>query len=277
MGFRDTLSTLAQLPSLLALKKEFAPRSTEEKDCFARRVERNAQQFGQRPAILFEGRSITWAEFNALANRYAHCLKARGLRRGDVVSLFMENRIEFLAAITALNKLGAVTGLINTNLRGRPLAHCIKTTNSKACIFGEELTEALAGVKAELPLREGGDYLLVPDSHTAAAVNWATDLAAASATAAPDNPPDTQEATLGDTVAYLFTSGTTGLPKASIWSNRRFPRRRRHVSSCRSEVHRARPAVSLPAPLPRHRADHRCRRRPKFRRRNGSAAQVLRE
>ena len=119
MGLRDTLSTLAQLPGLAALKKELQPRSADEKDCVARQVERNAEQFGDRLAILFEGRSVTWAEFNALANRYAHCLKARGVHRGDVVSLLMENRIEFLAAVTALNKLGAVAGLINTNLRGR--------------------------------------------------------------------------------------------------------------------------------------------------------------
>ena len=222
MGLRDTLSTLAQLPGLVTLKKELQPRSAEERDCFARNVERNAEQFGNRPAILFEGRSVTWAEFNALANRYARCLKARGTGHGDVVSLFMENRIEFLAALTALNKLGAIAGLINTNLRGRPLAHCIRTTDSKACIFGAELSEALAGVKGELPLQEGSDYLFVPDSNAAAAPNWATDLAAASAGQAPDNLPETRDVKLGDTVTFLFTSGTTGLPKASVWSNRRF-------------------------------------------------------
>ena len=222
MGLRDTLSTLAQLPDLAALKKELQPRSAEEKDCVARQVERNAEQFGDRLAILFEGRSVTWAEFNALANRYAHCLKARGVHRGEVVSLLMENRIEFLAAVTALNKLGAVAALINTNLRGRPLAHCINTTDSRACIFGEELTAALAAVKGELPLQEGSDYLFVPDSDAAAVPNWATDLAAASTVAPPDNLPETLKVKLGDTLTYLFTSGTTGLPKASVCSNRRF-------------------------------------------------------
>lgn len=221
MGLRDALSTLAQLPGLAALKKELQPRSAEEKDCVARQVERNAEQFGDRLAILFEGRSVTWAEFNALANRYAHCLKARGVHRGEVVSLLMENRIEFLAAVTALNKLGAVAALINTNLRGRPLAHCINTTDSRACIFGEELTAALAAVKGELPLQEGSDYLFVPDSDAAAVPNWATDLAAASTVAPPDNLPETLKVKLGDTLTYLFTSGTTGLPKASVCSNRR--------------------------------------------------------
>ena len=221
MGLKDTLAVLVQLPGLLAMKKKLKPRPLEEKDCFALRVERNARRFGGRPAILFEGRTVTWAEFNALANRYAHCLKARGIARGDAVSLLMENRIEFLAAMTALNKLGAITGLVNTNLRERPLSHCIGATGSKACIFGEELTDALAGVKGELPLREGSDYLYVRDTGKAAP-NWAVDLTAESEAASTENLPDARETKLGDRVAYLFTSGTTGLPKASIWSNRRF-------------------------------------------------------
>ncbi len=221
MGLRDTLGVLIQVPGLLSLKKKLKPRPLEEKDCFALQVERNAERFGHRPAILFEGRTVNWSEFNALANRYAHCLKARGIGRGDAVSLLMENRIEFLAAMTALNKLGAIAGLVNTNLRERPLAHCIATTDSKACIFGEELTEALSGVKGELPLREGSDYLYVRDAGKPSP-NWAVDLTAESDNAAADNLPDSRETKLGDRVAYLFTSGTTGLPKASIWSNRRF-------------------------------------------------------
>ena len=222
MGLRDIASTLVQVPTLLALKKELKPRPFAEKDCFARQVEANAARFGERPAILFEGRSVTWAEFNALANRYANHLASEGVAHGDVVSLVMENRIEFLAVTVALNKLGAIAGFINTNLRGRPLVHCITVTESKKCVFGEELAPALAEVKSELPLAEGQDYLFVPDAGEAPAPNWAADLSAASADASTDNLPTTADNTLGDTGMYLFTSGTTGLPKAAVVSNRRF-------------------------------------------------------
>jgi len=214
MKLVENLSVLAQIPTLLALKKELKPRPLDEKDCLARRVEINAERFGDRTAIVFEGRSITWAEFNALANRFAHCLQSRGLRRGAVASLLMENRIEFLATLIALNKLGVTAGLINTNLRGRPLAQCINTTASTACIFGEELTAALADVKEELALQEGRDYLFVPDAG-GAAPNWALDLAEQSEAASTQNLPTTKEVRLGDTIAYLFTSGTTGLPKGA--------------------------------------------------------------
>ncbi len=222
MRLRETLSVLAQVPTLLALKKELRPRPAEEKDCLARRVERNADRFGDRPAILFEGRSLTWAEFNRLANRYAHRLKAHGIAKGDVVSLFMENRIEFLAVLTAINKIGAVAGLINTNLRGRPLAHCIATTASKACVFGEELTDALAGMKAGPTPGKGQDYLFVADAGTSPPPNWAADLGAESDSAPTHNPPDRLRVALGETMAYIFTSGTTGLPKAAVLSNRRY-------------------------------------------------------
>ena len=222
MGLRDVASTLVQVPALLALKKELKPRPYADKDCFARQVEANAVRFGERAAIVFEGRSITWAQFNALANRYANHLASQGVARGDVVSLVMENRIEFLAVTVALNKLGATAGFINTNLRGRPLIHCITVTESKKCVFGEELAPALAEVKSELPLAEGRDYLFVPDGGDVPAPNWAADLDAGSAAASADNPPTTVENSLGDTAMYLFTSGTTGLPKAAVLSNRRY-------------------------------------------------------
>ncbi len=222
MGLRDIASTLAQVPALLMVKRTLKPRPYTDKDCFARQVEANAVRFGERVAIVFEGRSVTWAQFNALANRYANHLAGLGVARGDVVSLVMENRIEFLAVTVALNKLGATAGFINTNLRGRPLSHCITVTESRKCVFGEELAPALGEVKAELSLAEGEDYLFVPDAGEAAAPNWASDLAADSAAASPDNPPATIENALGDTAMYLFTSGTTGMPKAAVLSNRRF-------------------------------------------------------
>jgi len=222
MRIVDTLRTLTEVPTLLKLKKGMAPRGLEEKDSFAAQVERNAEAYGERTAIVFEGQSLTWGEFNTLSNRYAHAFSERGLGRGDTASVIMENRVEFLATVVALNKLGVTGALINTNLRGRPLEHCISITNSRTCIFGEELGDALNEVKTDLPLREGEDYVYVPDAGASPAPNWAVDLAEASASADGGNPASTREITLGEKGLYIFTSGTTGLPKAAVLSNRRY-------------------------------------------------------
>ena len=221
MGIRNVISTLADVPTLLALKKGLVPRPMEEKDCLGAVLERNVEQFGPLTAIVSEGRTLTWAEFNAMANRYAHTLKAAGLQRGDTVSIMLENRLEFLPLMIATNKLGITAGFINTNLRERPLAHCITVTESKKCIFGAELQGAIETVKGDLHLSEGTDYYVIPDGETPLA-NWAIDLAAASADASDANPEETNDITLGQTAMYIFTSGTTGLPKAAVMSNRRF-------------------------------------------------------
>jgi citronellyl-CoA synthetase len=222
MGLVDSVRTLAQLPTLLKLKKGMVPRPSDVKDSFSARVEANAQRVGDRPAIVFEGTTLTWSELNAEANRYAHYFKSQGLQRGDTVSLIMENRVEFLGLLIGLNKLGVTLGLINTNLNGRPLAHCVNVTESKKCIFGAEVAERMEEVKGDLSLSEGSDYFVVPDGDHAPVLNWAVNLTDAIAGSSTDNPPDTTETTIGETALYIFTSGTTGLPKAAVLSNRRY-------------------------------------------------------
>ena len=222
MGVVDIVRTLTHVPTLLQLKKEMAPKPDSTIGSMGGWIENNATNLGQQTAIVFEGNTIGWQDFNAMSNRLANYLSEQGIERGDTVSVIMENRIEFLATIVALNKLGAVGALINTNLTGRPLVHCITVTESKKCIFGAELATAINGVKAELSLQEGSDYFVVPDTDLNIDTNWAIDIMAASADSSDANPPSTQLNTIAETCLYIFTSGTTGLPKAAVLSNRRY-------------------------------------------------------
>ena len=222
MGIVDVVSVLSEMPTLLKLKKGMVPRPASVADCFGARVEANALKFGQRSAIVFEGQEVNWSEFNALANQYAHYLKSQGVQRGDTVSVIMENRIEFLALLGGVNKIGVTAGLINSNLTGKPLVHCMTVTHSKKCIFGSEVSGALNEVKDELGLTEGEDYFEMPDGGLDTTTNWAKNLAEGAAAASPENPEETSLTTLGEVALYIFTSGTTGLPKAAVLSNRRY-------------------------------------------------------
>lgn len=221
MGLIDTVTTLCKLPLLLKTKKELTLRPMETKDCLAARTEAVTARFPDRPAIVFEGTTLNWQELNQAANRYAHCLLAQGIEHGDTVSVFMDNRIEYLTTLLALSKIGAVGALINNNLQGSPLVHCVKIANSKKLIFGAELTQALEEAKAELTLEEGRDYLFVPDADLNDTPNWALNLADISADHSTENLPQTANNRLGDNSLYIYTSGTTGLPKAAVLSNRR--------------------------------------------------------
>ena len=222
MSAREVTAALAEVPTLLQLGKELKPRSMSSRDCFAARVEATTARFADHTAVIFENKSITWRELNALANRYAHALKRLGLARRDVVSLFMENRIEFLASIIAVNKIGATSALLNTNLTGGPLTHCISITNSKMCIFGAERAEAISDARLDPKLDDIEQYLFVPDTDQSSCPAWATDLDENALDEDATNPADTGRVTLGEIALYIFTSGTTGLPKASVLSNRRY-------------------------------------------------------
>ena len=224
MNIREVVSVLRDVPVLLALKKGMRPRALDEKDCLGAVVERTARNFGALTAVACEGESVTWEELNARANRYAHFLKGAGLGAGDTVSIMMENRIEFLALLIATNKLGITAGLINTNLRGRPLTHCVNVTASRKCVFGGEVQDAIDEAKDEIDLEQGADYFVVPDGlpNGSPVPDWAIDMAAGSANLSVEDPAETGDVTLGQTAMYIFTSGTTGLPKAAVMSNRRY-------------------------------------------------------
>ncbi len=214
------LSTLTEVPDLLRIAKELKPKPLDQCDCFAARAESVAERFPDRNAVIFEDRTLTWRELNTEANRWAAALQKLGLKQGDAVSVVMENRIEFLTILLALNKLGAIAALINTNLTGRALIHCINITDSRMCLFGEERLEAVGGVRDAEELTAIENWLFVPDAGQAACPDWAATLEIEEGHA--NNPPQTTRNTLGDTALYIFTSGTTGLPKAAMITNRRF-------------------------------------------------------
>jgi len=222
MGLQAVMATLTEAKTLLQVAREIKPRPLGTCDSFACRVERTAARLPEHTAVKFEGQARTWRELNAEANRYAAALHAQGLVRGDTVSLVMENRIQFLTTLIALNKLGVIAALINTNLGGKPLIHCIRITNSRMCIVGEERLEPLSEVRAEPGLAGIEKWLYVADAGREPCPHWATNLDTEAADGDSANPPQTGTNTLGDTAMYIFTSGTTGLPKASVITNRRF-------------------------------------------------------
>jgi citronellyl-CoA synthetase len=197
------------------------PPATDAIASLALLVEANAQRIPDAPSLICEGETETWQGLNERANRVASLLKQQGISRGDCVSVFMQNRIEFVVQVLAICKLGAIAGLINTNLTKQQLTHCITLTESKKCIFGEELTEHLNEVRSDLTLKDGEDYLFVRDQGTGPAPNWAIEVDSRDTALAHSDHQETQSLPVNSTAFYIFTSGTTGLPKAARVSHRR--------------------------------------------------------
>ena len=220
MAIKDIFDVAMELPSLLTFRKESAARPDSTKDSLLKLLERNAEKYTDKPAIQYQDQVISWGELNARTNQYAVALAEAGIGVGDSVAVYMENRPEFLITVFAVTKLRAIAALMNNNLRGTSLVHCINVTKSKMLIFGAEGTEAIAESRGEFTYEITANLYSVPDGDISVP-EWATNLTAASSNLEEKNLPQTQDITIGDTALYIFTSGTTGLPKAAISSHRR--------------------------------------------------------
>ena len=215
--FRVLYTFIRCAPTLIFFK----PPADEDKTSLGLMFQKTAARHANKSAIIFEGVELNWSQFNALANQFAHSLALQGIQRGDTVAVFIENRIELLCSIVALSKLGAVAGLINTGLTDRPLAHCINTIESKKCLVGEELITAMDGVRSEIKLTDN-DYLWVSDHAIAGtAPDWTLNFTATLTAMPVTNLPQTDNIRAVEIALYIFTSGTTGLPKPVIVPHRK--------------------------------------------------------
>ena len=188
----------------------------ENKVSWGSTLEVNAIKFSNSPAVLFEDITLTYKEFNELVNQYANYFISKGLERGDVVVIFMKNRLKLLAIFTAVAKVGAINSMINTELRKKSLIYCLNLTPGKFTIIGEECIELFNDVRSELDLSTIKELYFVPDQGVMPTPSGFVNLPEIVEDSPISNPSTVVDVHTMDPIAYVFTSGTTGLPKAAI-------------------------------------------------------------
>lgn len=176
--------------------------------------EEAVDKFGDNIALEDETRSLTYRDLDGMANRYAHWARNRGLRRSDVIGLVMTNRPEFIAAWMGFSKVGIATALINTNLTGQALAHCLNIAGVSQVVADEETwrqcEEARPFVTRTMMLWVLG---LKGEQETSERRGLDNAVRGGSSVRPPRSVRD--GLTNRDTALYIYTSGTTGLPKAA--------------------------------------------------------------
>jgi len=166
------------------------------------------------PAIVFEGRTVTYGEFDALANRYANWAKGRGIKRGEVVALFMPNRIEYVAIWYGLSKVGIATALINNQLTGPALAHSLNICGAVHLIADAETQPVFETVRDQLT-RTMTDWIIGGLPPGARADRDLDRTIKGVSALRPDRATARAGLTAKDVALYVYTSGTTGMPKAA--------------------------------------------------------------
>lgn len=173
----------------------------------------------EKPFILYQKERITWGEVNQRAEQYARIGLHHGIAPGDSVALLMENRPEFFYAWFGMLKIGACTALINTEARGGALTHAMATVDSKMAFVGTECFQRYLSGDGLV-----GRYktIVVPDGQSRCAlVEGCIDISDAlqQAAGAVIDPEIRAQVVSSDTACFIFTSGTTGLPKAAFISH----------------------------------------------------------
>lgn len=191
----------------------------------ADRLEERAELSPHTPALIWNNEAISWGQLNKQANRYAHYFLSHDIKQGDAVALMMENRPDFLYIWMGLAKIGAVAALINTHVSGAALQHAIRTTSSRLMLVGDECLDKLPATDDQRdnphPIaietyRIPGDLAARDSLNDLTATNIG--VLAEQLSSYPDGNPDNhyRDGLIGESLFCLvFTSGTTGLPKAA--------------------------------------------------------------
>lgn len=178
-------------------------------------LEKQARKRGDNVLILFEDRQITYSQFNAAANRYAHFFRSQGLGRSDTVILMMDNRPEYLAIHAGLVKIGIVPALVNIQIRGRALIHACNVAAARAVVLGHECLSEYHRIAADVKLQSPGKVFLENEGQALPLPENFIDIAPLLALQPDTNPVLSVPLTSKDLLEYGYTSGTTGLAKAT--------------------------------------------------------------
>ena len=168
-----------------------------------------AVRHGERLALLSDQERLSYRGLEERSNRYARWARSLGIGKGDVVALMMTNRPDYLAIWLGIAKAGAATALINTNQAGAALAHSLRVVNARWALVEHGLVEAFESGSS---LLDAPPLLFVHGesaSHTR--IDTAIEQFDPSGLVGDERVP----LTINDQCIYVYTSGTTGMPKAA--------------------------------------------------------------
>ncbi len=172
-------------------------------------LRRTAARRPARLAIVCGDVSWTYAEFDAVCNRLAHGLAARGLRAGDRLALLSRNSHRFAAIRFAVARLGAVLVPVNFMLTAEEVAYVLGHSGARMLCAGDEFVpvarDAVTGTAVEILIRLDGDG-------SGASPGW---IPFAQLDSADDQEPVVDLDT-GDLAQIIYTSGTESRPKGAM-------------------------------------------------------------
>lgn len=168
----------------------------------ARMFRQTARRFSDRTALQQGARTVSYRQLSQRSNRLANVLMAHGVRRGDRVAIFAENRTEYVELQLAGAQLGVIVACQNWRMAPSELVHCLSLIEPRITFVSERYADNLRALACD-----PGQIIVLGNQYEALLDR------------ARDTEPDTV-AHPEDGLVILYTSGTTGLPKGAVISQR---------------------------------------------------------
>ena len=175
-----------------------------------------AREYGDSTALVSDRGRFTFRALEARMNQYSRWALSTGVTSGETIALVMGNRPEYFAIWLGLTQVGAIVALIGPDLRAPAVAHALKVARARRVIAAAECDEACADAVAALD-----DSIEIWTHGDGRSDRRRIDLAVSTWSGEPLAQGERRPITLADRALRIFTSGTTGLPKAAEVSHRR--------------------------------------------------------
>jgi long-chain acyl-CoA synthetase len=170
-----------------------------------------AERYGDKTALIFQGKAFTFRDLDNLSNRLAQSLRRMGINPGDRVSIYSNNSWEWVVSYYAISKLGGVINPINVMLKPEEVRYVVQDCGAKAIILSadkagptREATKDVPGLEHIISYEDAGESILLFQ-----------DLLDKGS---PE--PMRSSAGHGDISTIGYTSGTTGHPKGAALTHR---------------------------------------------------------
>lgn len=208
--FKALKREFTYLSDILRMLRYVKPVNPAASNLVADDLEASCDKFSSNLAFIEDDKNWSYAQFDAYANQVAHWAMAQGCGRGDTVAIFVRNRLEYVALWYGLSKAGIIPALINFQLQSKALAHCLDISEAKLVIVDTDMADQWATVD---DMMSGTVKAFAAFGPVGELPDFDTEVAAQS-DARPDR--SLREGLVGaDQIMKMFTSGTTGLPKAA--------------------------------------------------------------
>lgn len=176
----------------------------------------SAQRYPEHAAIVFKHIILTYRELESLVNIFSNALLSLGIRKGDTICLLMTNRPEFVISWFAITRIGAVASPMNPSYKEREVSYQLSNSDAVAVVVQQNLVPLVEMGRSETPALQhvivigAGEHNSSDTQHSFAELLQTY----------PPTPPTREGWAWDELIALPYSSGTTGLPKGVMLSQR---------------------------------------------------------